>query len=55
MRDMNDEKDKFTPQEYLETLIGILDTPIGRRKSPSPVKECVNHLATALEQGWQLR
>lgn len=36
-------------------FLGILDTPIGRKKSPSSVKDCVKHLATALEQGWQLR
>lgn len=41
----------FTLQEYLESLISILDTPIGKRKNSADVNLCVEKLATALAQG----
>lgn len=43
--------EEFTTQEYFETLISILNTPIGRRKHSEDVNKCVQALASALQQG----
>lgn len=41
----------FTPQECLESLISILNTPVGRRKNSEDVNFCVRELINALEHG----
>lgn len=41
----------FTPQECLESLINILNTPVGRRKNSEDVNFCVRVLTDALEHG----
>lgn len=46
--------EEFTTQEYFETLIGILNTPIGRRKHSEDVNLCVKNLAIALEHGVEI-
>lgn len=43
--------EEFTTQEYFETLIGMLNTPIGRRKNSEDVNKCVQALASTLQQG----
>lgn len=46
--------EEFTTQEYFETLIGILNTPIGRGKHSEDVNLCVKNLAIALEHGAEI-
>lgn len=36
--------EEFTTQEYFETLIGMLNTPIGRRKNSEDINKCVQAL-----------
>lgn len=48
---LNMEEFTFTPQECLESLISILNTPVGRRKNSEDVNFCVRVLTDALEHG----
>lgn len=46
---------KFTPHEYLMTLISILNTPIGRRHNGNDINLYVNEIQKALNEGYKLQ